>query len=129
MASLRLAVDRHLAAWNTRDPAAIVAFERNLVEFGRGSRKPDYWRDLSEQELRRRVQEALARRPSYEFTPKGLEVSVIGSTGLVWGLYNVNETRVDGSKRSFQGRFTATYVFTGGRWVAVLSHRSPMPEP
>ena len=56
-----------------------------------------------------------------------LQYRIIGTTGLVWGLDSLARKPKDGPMTLRYFRTTATYVQTGGRWVAAAFHLSEIP--
>lgn len=62
------------------------------------------------------------------FRPVNPQYRVIGTTGIAWGHYAISVKLKDGPMETNFGRYTVIFAKTGGKWLAVASHYSPIPS-
>lgn len=65
---------------------------------------------------------------SFTVTPQEPSYRVLGSTGLVWGTYQIERTPKGGQPTTSQVRFSRTYVKSNGQWLLAAYHLSPAPS-
>ena len=122
---LKAADDRHFKAFAARDAATFSAMAHpELVAFARNAAFALPNRELSIKSL----QDWFATLESLSITPIDYQYKVIGNTGIVWGYNIVTYKPKDGSQQTYQQRQTSTWIKSGGKWLALLSHASAIPS-
>lgn len=124
LAQVNAATAAWVAAYNTRDPARIVAlYDRDAVLWGTAApviRKTpegvaDYFKNAG-------------RRPNARVTIVEENVRVIGDGAVSSGAYTFSDV-VDGKDTARPSRFSFVYRFRDGKWMIVHHHSSRMPAP
>jgi ketosteroid isomerase-like protein len=72
-------------------------------------------------------QRVSAMNESVTITLRNPQFRIIGTTGVVWGLFAMAHKPKDGPMTTVDGRFTFTYVKSDGKWLAVAEHASLLP--
>lgn len=113
-----------VAAYNSRDPARIVAYyEKDAVFWGTTSSKI---RTTPEQILE--YFKDAPKRPDARVAIVDQEVRVAGDMAFSAGTYTFSDTR-DGKPVTNPSRFTFVFRNRDGQWRLVHHHSSRMPAP
>ena len=72
-------------------------------------------------------EEFFAKAERVNFTPLDTQIRVIGSTGIVWGNYQMAFKPTGGEETISLGRFTLVYTKIDDKWVVVCQENSPNP--
>ncbi len=123
--SLRASFEREIGAFNARDLDTLMDNQHESVV----ALNPASVAVVDGKPARRQAYETLyANTDRVVVTPKNPQFRVIDNTGIVWGEYSIMTKAKDKPEESTASvRFTRTYVKSGGKWLLVLYHVSPLP--
>jgi len=60
--------------------------------------------------------------------PYNTQYKVVGNTGIVWGHNTVYEKAKGEKAQTIYERTTVTWVKSGGKWLVLMAHSSPLPS-
>lgn len=60
--------------------------------------------------------------------PYNHQFKIVGNTGIVWGHNTVYSKNKGESVRTVHERMTVTWVKSGGKWLVLMAHSSPLPS-
>ena len=60
--------------------------------------------------------------------PYNTQYKVVGNTGIVWGHASVYEKAKGEKAQTRYARMTSTWVKSGGKWLVLMAHSSPIPS-
>ena len=124
VAEVNAATAAWVAAYNTRDPARIVAlYDRDAVLWGTTApvirKSPeaiaDYFKDAG-------------KRPNAKVAVVEENVRVVGDAAVSSGAYTFSDV-VDGKENARPSRYSFVYRYRDGKWMIVHHHSSRMPTP
>ena len=69
-----------------------------------------------------------ASMESTTFKPINQDFRVIGSTGVAWGHYALENKPKDGARETHFGRYMVIFAKSGEKWLGVASHYSSIPS-
>lgn len=120
---LKAVHEHHVTAVNQMDLDAFMAgWHDQVVYFSALSPFPVD----SKAVFRQSFQNFFATSESFTLIPRQFQYRVIDNTGLVWGHFVSRRKPKDGPAVYTFNRYTATYVRSGGKWLLVSSHSSPI---
>lgn len=124
LADLTAAFENGITAVNARDLETLLAGQHEQVIFlnpaspapvdGKPARKQGY-------------QQLFEATESFTVTPQEPSYRVIGSTGMVWGTYQIERTPKGGQPTTSQVRFSRIYVKSNAQWLLAAYHLSAAP--
>jgi ketosteroid isomerase-like protein len=122
---LRASVNKAIAAINARDLDAYAAtWHDQVVVFSADSPLPIAGKPSYQQAM----QDLFTNSESITLAPVGLELIVLGDTGIMQGFYSLTVKPKDGPARTEFGRVTGTHVKSDGNWLLAVLHTSVFPS-
>jgi ketosteroid isomerase-like protein len=124
LTDLKVAFEQASKAANARDLDANAAYWHDqVVSFGQRSPFPVDGKPA----LRQFFQTVFANHESFTFTPINPQYRVIGNLGVAWGNYMLALKPKDGPLATSFGRYTVTFLKSGGQWLQEVRHFSLLP--
>jgi ketosteroid isomerase-like protein len=120
----KAAFNKAVEAYNTRDEAFFGVSHEQVAVFSPGVPFPVEGSAAYQQSIKA----FWATRESSTFTPVNPNFRVIGTTGVAWGHFTFANKPKDGGIETSYGRYTIVFAKSGGKWLAVASHYSPIPS-
>jgi len=120
----KAAFNKAVEAYNTRDDGFFSMSHEQVTVFNPGAPFAIDGKAAYEQAMRG----SWATAESSTFKPINPQFRVIGSTGVAWGHYTIANKPKDGPMRATFGRYTIIFAKSGGKWLAVATHYSPIPS-
>lgn len=111
-------------AYNSRDDAFFASMHDQAAVFNPGAPFAIDGKAAYEEVMRR----SWAANESSTFKPVNPQFRVIGSTGVAWGHYALAMKPKDGAMETLFGRYTVVCAKSGGKWLVVATHYSPIPS-
>ena len=121
---LKATYEKAVKAYNSRDDAWFATFDDKAVSF----HPTAPFAIDGDAHNKQAIKSFWGTMDSSVFSPVNTKFRVIGSTGLVWGHYAFANKPKDGGMRTSYGRFTTVCTKSGGKWIIVSSHYSPIPS-
>lgn len=121
---LKATYEKAVKAYNSRDDAWFATFDDKAVSF----HPTAPFAIDGDAHNKQAIKSFWGTMDSSVFSPVNTKFRVIGSTGLVWGHYAFANKPKDGGMRTSYGRFTTVCTKSGGKWIFVSSHYSPIPS-
>lgn len=123
---LKATFEQEVAAFNARDFNTYVqSAHEQVIVFGHF---PPFEVEGIEA-YRQRYHTLFDKHQSVTFTPLNPQFRVIGDIGVAWGHDTLQLIPKDGPMVTYGGRYTFVYTRIKGKWVRVVVHASPPPEP
>ena len=120
----KAAFNKALNAYNSRGDTFFTMSHEQVAVFNPGVPFAIEGKAAYEQAMRG----SWAATESSTFKPINPQFRVVGSTGVAWGHYAMTIKPKDGAMRSAFGRYTIIFAKSGGKWLAVATHYSPIPS-
>lgn len=125
---LKAAHLRLMQALNTKDIDYIMAaFHPEAVGFNRYDGFGADLKDAPKEAWQQFWQQWKTNMEYLRSTPINMQYRVHGNTGIAWGNSRSVSKSKDGPEVTENNRGTATYLKTGGKWLAVSYHISAVP--
>jgi ketosteroid isomerase-like protein len=120
----KAAFNKAVNDYNNRDDGFFATLQDQMVVFSPGVPFPVDGKAAYEKSIRA----FWATRESSTFIPVNPQFRVVGSTGVAWGHFTfANKPKDDGMETTY-GRYTVVFSKSGGKWLALTSHYSPIPS-
>ena len=119
----KAAFNKAVKAYNSQDDAFFASIHDQTAVFSPGVPFAVDGKAAYEQTMRT----FWATRESSMFKPINPQFRVIGSTGIAWGHFAFANKPEGGGMETDYGRYTVIFAKSGGKWLAVASHYSPIP--
>ena len=120
----KAAFNKAVKAYNSRDIAFFATLQDQAVIFS-----PDVpFAVDGKAAYEQSIKAFWATREISTFKPVNPNFRVIGSTGVAWGHFAFANKPKDGGMETSFGRYTVVFAKSGGKWLAVTSHYSPIPS-
>ena len=114
-----------IQALNGKDLEAVIAHaQEDIVVFGLYSPFPI----IGKTAFRALIQDYFDGNETASLKPAHQEYQVIGQTGVVWGLYQLETRPKGGAFQSVNGQYMFTYARPEGQWRIISMHFAPLPR-
>ena len=120
----KAAFNKAVKDYNSRDDAFFASMHEQAAVFNPGMPFAIDGKAAYEKAMRR----SWAATESSTFKPINPQFRVIGNTGVTWGHYAIANKPKGGPMRTAFGRYTIIFAKSGGKWLAVATHYSPIPS-